>query len=846
MTVDKSEHRGARSAWGRHYAEALAQDTRHAIRGLVNRPTFTIVVVFTLALGLGVNAAVFSLLDRLFARPPAGVSSPAELHRIYFTRTWSSGDRSIYAALDWPAWTDLRAAASAGGVASTGYGLDSVRLGDDAHARRIVASYIDPDYWRVLGTHVAVGRSFTADESRIDAPTNLVIVGDAFWRRELGARPEVVGTTLQLGTLKYQIIGVAPRGFTGVDLDDAELWLPVGAMPMPHFSEKPWYQIRTTGMIHGVVRVPGGVDLRPLEARLTAAYKPGAVAYGYRNDTAAVISTGSILAALGPMEPDRAVQLSTRLAFVSMLVLLIACANVANLLLARAVQRRREIAVRLALGISRRRLAAQTMIESALLALGAAIGAMFAGAWTGVALRRMLMPKIHWRDTLLDWRVMALTAVVALVAAFATGLAPLTQARRLDLTDALKAGRDTAVRGRRLRTALVIAQTALAVVLLAGAGLFVRSLRRVLDVDLGYDVDRIVHAEPMLVDARGGIDETHRIQVGDDLAEVARRLAANPNLDGVALAYWGPLGGYGMTGVVIPGIDSTPKLNGDTPTINMVSPEYVTVTGMKLLRGRPLTSRDVEGAPPVMLINQTMARTIWPGADPIGRCVEPYGRRGLCYTVVGIVTDAHRSRVVEPPVMQFYLSLAQGTTKGAAAHASSIVVRARGERVGAAVTAIERTMREVMPNAVPNVMPLRGSLQEQFSTWRTGATLFSALGILALVVAALGVYGVIAYDVGQRTHEMGIRIALGARRVGVIQLVVGKGVQTVALGLMVGLGLALVAGKLVATLLYDTSPRDPGVLAGVAIVLLVVAVLASFVPAWRAAAVDPATALRAE
>ncbi len=837
---------GAGSGWGRHRAEALVQDTRHAIRGLVKRPAFTLVVVLTLALGLGVNAAVFSLLDRLFSRPPAGVALPGELHRVYFQRTWSSGNRQMYDALDWPAWQDLRAAAAAGGLATTAYGLDSIRLGDDTHARRVVAAYVDADYWRVLGTRVAVGRGFTADESRIDTPTNLAVVGDAFWRRELGARQNVVGTTLQLGPLRYRIVGVAPRDFTGVDLDDAELWLPLGAMPMPHFSTKPWYQVRSSGMLHGLVRVPNGVDLRPLDARLTAAYRPGAVAYGYRNDTAAVISTGSILAALGPMEPDRAVQLSTRLAFVSMLVLLIACANVANLLLARAVQRRREIAVRLALGISRRRLAAQTMIESTLLALGAGVAAMFAGAWTGAALRRMLMPKIHWRDTMLDWRVMALTAAVALVAAFAAGLAPLTQARRLDLTDALKTGRDTAIRGRRLRTFLVMAQTALAVVLLAGAGLFVRSLRHVLDVDLGYDVDRVVHAEPMLVDDRGGVDETHRMQLGDDLAEVARRLAANPDLDGVALAYQGPMRGYAMTGVMIPGLDSTPTLNGDEPTISMVSPEYTTVTGMKLLSGRRFTTLDVEGAPPVMLINQTMARTIWPGVDPIGKCVEPYGRVGLCYTVVGIVADAHRTKVVEQALMQFYVPLAQSTTKGGAGHASSIVVRARGDRVGAAVAAVERTMREVMPSAVPNVTPMRGSLQEQFRTWRTGATLFSALGILALVVAALGVYGVIAYDVGQRTHEMGIRIALGARRAGVIRLVVGKGVRTVALGLAAGLGLALVAGQLVAALLYDTSPRDPGVLAGVAIAMLFVAALASFVPAWRAASVDPATALRAE
>ena len=432
---------------------------------------------------------------------------------------------------------------------------------------------------------------------------------------------------------------MAPQGFTGVDLDDVELWLPLGAMPMPHYSEKPWYQIRSTGLLHAIVRVPRGIDLHPFDARVTAAYRPGAIAYGYRQDTIAVISTGSILSALGPMEPDRAVLLSTRLAVVSMLVLVIACANVANLLLARAVQRRREIALRLALGISRRRLAAQTMIESALLALGASVAATLAGAWTGAVLRRMLMPKVHWRDAMVDWRIMSLTAAVALVAAFATGLAPLTQARRLDLVDALKTGRDSAVRGRRLRTALVMAQTALAVVLLAGAGLFVNSLRRVLDVDLGYDVDHIVHAEPMIVDDRGGVDETQRIQVGDDLAEVARRLGANPDVAGVALAYHGPMGGYAMTGVMIPGMDSTPTLNGDKPTIGMVSPEYMGVTGMKLVRGRLFGANDVEGTPPVMIVNETMARTIWPGGNAIGKCVEPYGRLGLCYTVV-----RHRSR----------------------------------------------------------------------------------------------------------------------------------------------------------------------------------------------------------
>ena len=835
----------AHDVWGWRGADAILQDTRYALRGLAKSPTFTLVIVGTLALGLGVNAAVFSLLDRLFARPPAGVTAPDELHRVYVSQIWGSGDHTVRDAFNYPQWQDLRAAAGVN-AEITAYGLDSVRLGADASTRRAVAAFVDASYWRVLGTRVAAGRAFTEDETHIDAPVNVAIVSDAFWRRELGGRPDVVGATIQLGTLRYTVVGVAPRSFAGIDLDDAELWLPLGAMPMSKFSEKSWWQIRTTGLLHVVARVPSGTRPEPLESRLTAAFRTGSVSSGYRSDTAAVVSTGSILSALGPMKPERATLLSTRLAIVSILVLIIACANVANLLLARAVRRRREIAVRLALGISRRRLAGQTMIESALLALGAAVTATIVGAWTGIALRRLLLPQIHWRESIFDWRIMVVTALAALAAAFATSLAPLSQARRLDVTDALKSGRDTAVRGRRLRTTLVVGQTALAVVLLAGAGLFVQSLRRVLGVDVGYDVDRVIYAEPTFADERGGTDESRYKEVSAALDEVARRLSLSADVDGVALAFHSPMGGYLLSGIKIPGIDSTPSLNNEKPSMNSVSAEYTAVTGMHLVRGRPITASDVAGAPPVMLVNETMARIVWPREDAIGKSVDPFGPQGLRYIVVGIVSDAHRVSVVEKPSMQFYLPLAQASLKGARGRATSLIVRARVNRIGGAMAATETAIRAVMPNAAPNVMRLRGSLQEQFRTWRIGATLFSALGALALIVTALGVYGVISYEIGQRTHEMGIRIALGAQRARVVGLVVGQGARTTAIGLAVGLGLALAAGRLVSALLYETSPSNPVVLLAVAAIMLAVAALASFIPARRAAAVDPSTALRAE
>jgi predicted permease len=733
---------------------------------------------------------------------------------------------------------------AAGSVPITAYALDSVPFGRDPAARRVVAAFVDEDYWRVLGARLAVGRSFTGDETRIERATSLAIVSDAFWRRQLNQRSDILGATIDIGPLRYTIVGVAAPGFAGVDLDDAEMWLPLGAMPMPKFSQSPWYGLRSTPLLRAIVRVTA--DTHPLDARLTAAFRAGAVAAGVRYDSAAVVSTGSILSALGPLEPSRAVQVSTRLAAVSILVLLIACANVANLLLARAVRRRRETAVRLALGISRRRLAGQAMIDSILLATGAGVAATLAGAWTGGALRRLLLPEIHWGGELLDWRAAMATAGVALVAALVTGLPPLLQARRLDVNDALKSGRDGTRRGRRLRTTLVVAQTALTVVLLVGAGLFVRSLRHVLGIDVGYDVDRIVHATPVMIDEHGGQDETHRTEVDAALVEASRRLASSANVDGVALAFHRPMGGYLMSGIKIPGFDSTPSLNGSAPSMDEVSPEFTSVTGMRIVAGRALRASDVEGAPPVALVNETMARTIWPGRSPIGQAIDPFGSRGSRYTIVGVVRDAHRFLVVEPASMQFYLPLGQATVTGGRARASSLVVRARANQVAAATAETERVMRAVLPNSVPNVMVLRGSLQQQFRMWRIGATLFSALGAVALVVAVLGVYGVIAYEVGQRTHEMGIRIALGAQRGRVIGLVVGQAARTSAIGLLLGTCLAIAAGRLVAALLYETSPSDPLVLLTVAGVMLAAAGLASLVPAWRAAAVDPCGAMRAE
>jgi predicted permease len=511
----------------------------------------------------------------------------------------------------------------------------------------------------------------------------------------------------------------------------------------------------------------------------------------------------------------------------------------------RATRRRREIAVRCALGVSRLRLCEQLLTESVLLAaLGGAAAVAFS-YWAATALRRLLLPNVQWADGAVDLRLLAFVGAAALVVGVLAGLAPAFQATRPNLSSSLKAGaRESAYQRSTLRTLLLVAQAALSVVLLVGSGLFVRSLNNVRALDLGYDVDRAVFVRPLF-----GASSPPRAEIAAAIPSVVERLAVAPGVEAIAYAGSLPMNGISFGQISLPDRDSLPKLGDQrVPWFNAVSPGFLRAMGVKLLAGREFAPADRRGAPGVLVVSQSMARVYWPGENPLGKCVN-LGQRGTaCSIVVGVAADVHRMDVVEAPAqqapMQYYVPSDQASEFNSPRY---IIVRIRSQHIGAFSRVAAQELKRAFPTMTrPHVLAMSQLLEPDFRPWRLGAILFTAFGALALVVAAIGVYSVVAYAVTQRIHEMGVRIALGARLIDIIGLVTTESFKVVAIGVALGILVALALGRLVASLLYGLSPRDPVVMAAAALVLCAIGITASLIPAWRASRVDPATALRAD
>jgi putative ABC transport system permease protein len=623
-------------------------------------------------------------------------------------------------------------------------------------------------------------------------------------------------------------------------------------MPSPNIGSNPWYREWRSGFkLRILARVAPGTANAWLSAVATTAFRRAERANTSRHpDSAATVLPGPVLESLGPsIQPRTQVAIATRLIGVVVIVLLIACANVANLLIVRGLRRRREIAVRLALGVSRSRLVSQLLIESLVIALIAGVVAIIVGVWGGDALRRLIMPQTHWAGSPLDWWVVAATGAIALVTGVLAGVAPALQSSRPNLSEALKSGTHGSGRQRsRLRTSLIVVQAALSVVLLAGAGLFVRSLHDVQQIDVGYDVDHLVYAMVNFVDPEGHyIDRTGRgAELAAGMPMAAARIAALPGVEGTALATAPPMGGYAMTELYFENGTLVPRPDDLDPAMISVTPSFFATSGVRLLSGRLFAEDDRAETPRVVVVNETAAKRYWPGRNAIGECLRLFTATGGCMRVVGVTQDSHLSAIVEKPQIEMYVPLArQGTSFLGIPR--FMVIRADPSQMAHVEQAAQREFRRVFPTADPPVVSAVSTLLEpELRPWRLGATLFSAFGLLALVVSAVGIYSVVAYSVSERVNEMGVRIALGAQHLDVVRLVVGQGMRTVVAGIVLGILTALALGRFVASMLYGTSPHDPLVLGVVALVLASIACLASLVPAIRAAATDPATALRSE
>lgn len=825
------------------FLEPLLQDLRYAIRGLRTKPGFAIAVVTTLGLGIGANAAMFGIVDRLLFRPPALMKDPETAHRVYVYQTFRGQERASsgyqYARFkDLERWTTSFSSAA-------GHTARALAVGTGDAAREMQVGVVSASFFGFFDAPPLLGRYFTESEDQTPAGTAVAVLSHTMWQTQYGERRDVLGESVQIGPVVYTIIGVAPAGFVGLWPDRP----PVAYIPITSYAasqnftarSRSWWETYSWGWMSMMVRRKPGVSIEAANADLTNAMLQSYESQLVEQTRSQPITVArpravaaSILAERGPNATNVA-KVATWVGGMSLIVLLIACANVANLLLARALRRRREIALRLALGVRRTRLFRQLLTESVVLAVLGGVAGILIAHWGGAALRAFLLDQSEAAAGFRDPRTVLYAGAAALAVGLLTGLAPILQATRARLTDDLKSGVREGSHGRsRARTALLVLQGALSVMLLIGAGLFVRSLNNVRSVRLGYDVDPVLLVN---LNMRGEtLDSAQARALRERLVEAARSIPGVENASRqAAVPFWSTW----SVSLYVQGIDTVSRLGQFN--LNAVSPEYFETMGTRLLRGRGIEPADVDGAPRVMVVSESMGRVLWPGQDPIGQCIRVSADTVPCTTVVGVAENIKAQSIGADSSYYYYLPVVQHSPAGGGLF---VRVRGNGERMMETVRA--RLQREMPGASYVTIRPFSQIVGSQTRSWELGATMFAAFGALALALAAVGLYSVIAYNVTQRTHELGVRVALGARGTDVVRLVVGDGLRVAGIGVAIGAAVALWGGRWVRPLLFEVSPQDPAIFAAVAITLVAVAIAASWMPARRASRVDPNVALRSE
>jgi predicted permease len=820
--------------------ETLSQDVRFALRTMSKNPGSTAVAVLSLALGIGANTTIFTLINAILLAP-LPVERPSELVAAYTTDQVSSvGGLGGLLPVSYPNFKDFRQ--------QNQYLLDMaaysmptpVSLITTGEPQQGFAELVTGNYFSVLGVKPAMGRFFLPDEDTTPGGDAVVVVSYGSWQRRFGGNPSVVGRTVSLNGTTFTVIGVAPEGFNGVNsLFSPDMWAPsmMYGQVLPA-QMRSWLDERRALFFFVTARLKPGATIGQAEANLKAIAAALEREYPAPNQGRSVALRPLAQATIFPGFRDAFVLGGAVLMTIVALVLLIACSNVANLLMARASARRQEIAVRVALGAGRARLAQQLLTESVLLAaLGGALGLVFAragrdGIWS---LRPPFLAQ-NLVDLSFDARVLSFTVLVSLATALVFGLMPALQASRPDVVDALKEETRSGGTSRRralLGRVLVVAQVALSVVALVAAGLFLRSLQRANDIDAGFDVDHVavVGVNPGQAGYDGPRAEQFYRIVHDRAGSVA----------GVQSAAWAssaPLTGGFFKTVIKEGEDPGSNAGRNLVMTIVSSPGYFQTIGIPLLRGRDFTDADRDGSVRVAIVNQTLADRLWPSQDPIGKRFRFY-TDSFYRQVVGVVTTSKYMMLGEEPQSAAYVPLEQD-----AADAMVLVLKTRGQP-GAVLGTAQHEIRAIDAHVpLTNPFTMREILRQSLWPARLAAILLGVLGALALVLASVGVYGVMAYAVAQRTREIGVRMALGANRSQVLAMVLRQAMSPVLIGIVVGVAGALTISRVVARLLFGVSTTDPATFGSVVAILLLVALVASWVPAWRASRLDPLLALR--
>ncbi len=822
--------------------DTLLQDLRHALRQLRRSPGFAAVAVLSLALGIGANTAIFSLIDTVMLKS-LPVSEPERLAEVTIGESTTEFTN--------PIWEEIRDRQDvfSGSFAYIDQRLD---LATGGESRPVLGNWVSGEFFSTLGVRPQLGRLTGLADDRPGCGA-VAVLSDGFWETEYGGDPGVVGRTISLDGHPFEIVGVAPPGFFGVDVGKStQLFVPLCARavlypPTGGLDNHSFWFLRIMGRLKpGVTLAQADVRLAALAPAVFGATVPpdwSAEQQGhYRENT-----LHSHPAARGYSDLRNGIgRALTVLMVVVGLVLLIACANVANLLLARATARRREIAIRLAIGAGRARLVRQLLTESVLLSLvGAALGLVFA-TWAAHLLVGFFSGGRNpvWLDLSLNWRILGFTAAVATLTGVVFGLAPAARATRVDAQAAMKASDRTIAEGQSrftLGKALVVGQITLSLLLVMGAGLLLGSFRKLATLDPGFRSDGVLLAT---LDLRK-LDLPDE-QLGPEQREILERLRAAPGVLSASAADITPISGAGWNGNI--------SVDGFTPSgprddmvfFNAVAPDFFATLRTPLLAGRDFSSTDRSGSAPVAIVNESLARKFFGTKSPLGARIglgNPVRPEEMKYVeVVGVVRDTKYGSLREESRELLYLPQAQ---EGAGPPELNVVLRADGPADGL-IPAVKAVSAEIDPRISLRFTTLSAQLASSLSRERLLATLSGFFGALALLLAAVGLYGTISYRVARRRNEIGIRMALGAARGTVLRMVFGEIGVMVGAGLVLGVIAAVGVTRLIASFLYGLSPMDPVVLAASALALALTTIAAGAIPAWRATQVDPMTALREE
>ncbi len=797
--------------------DTLLQDLRYALRTLRRHPGFATVVVLTLAIGIGANTAIFSVINGVLLRP-LPYREPDQLVMLW-TMLPNFG-REASSLPDFRDWRDQNT--SFGDVAASV--TSDLAVTGEGEPERVPTASVTANFFRTLGVAPGHGRAFSPEEEVPDS--RVVIVSHGFWRERLGGRASVLGESIRLSGIPYTIVGIAPEGFRFGE--DVRLWVPLNTAN-PNAG-------RRSDFLTVIARLKPGISIERAQADLGAIM----VRLGeqYANSNLGV--KAQVISLQEQFVGDIRLALLVFMAAVG-LVLLIACANVANLMLARAAVREREMAVRAALGAGRGRLIRQTLTESVVLSLAGAVVGILLAIWAVAALRHAPAGNLPRVEAIaVDGRALAFTLTVSLAIGVLFGLAPALRLAATALGGTLAGGARAVTGGtglRELRGILVLAEVALAVLLLVGAGLLIRSFDHLQRVDVGVQPEGVLTAF-LVAPAVKYPEMSHVTAFYDRLTEELRRA---PGVRDVALINNPPVsGGAGYSTFAVDGRPN-PAPGEPSPDAQpyRATPEFFRALSIPVIRGRAFTAEDREGAVRVAAINQTMARKHFLGEDPLGRRLSTNGQDW--YTIVGIVGDTRQEGVSREPYAQMYFPYAQGPRRG-----MYVIVRTAGDPL-AAIGTLRQTVKSLDPEIpLADIASARQLIDRSIAQPRVNAALLAVFAAVALALAAVGIYGVLSYAVAQRTREIGVRMALGARPADVLRLVVQQGMLPVVMGLGLGLVGALGATRVMRRLLFGVEPVDPVTFVAIAVVLTGVALLATVIPARRAARVDPMVALRTD